>query len=351
MWDLTLRNLVFRRRQFAVAIAGTALVFAITLLVSGMSAGFSAEAAHALAGLGGEGWVVPANTPGPFGSLTPVPEAVAATIAAQPGVKVADPVVAVPEYILHNGRFVIVNLIGHRIGGLGEPAPAAGRRVATDGEIVVDRVSGFHLGDQLAVGARKFTVVGVTDGRTMYAGQATGYVSLADAQAVAFGGRQLVSAVVLVGVPASVPPGMVYMTHAQVQASLLRPMAAARSSIDNTRNMLWIVAVAIVAGVMYVAALERIRDFAVLKAVGARSRSLVIELMAEAVIVSVVAATISIFLARLLKPAMKGMPVAFTTSAEIATISVAVIVGALASISGVRRALRTDPALAFGGGA
>jgi putative ABC transport system permease protein len=351
MWDLLVRNLLFRRRQFLVAIAGTSLVFAMALLVSGMSSGFSAEASRTLRGIGGDGWVVPAGTPGPFGSLTPVPQAAAAEVGAEPGVTRADPIVAVPEYVSNNGKFVIVTMIGHRIGGLGEPRPSAGRRAAAGGEVVVDRVAGFRLGDALAVGGHRFTVVGLTDNYTMNAGQATAYLPLADAQAVAFGGRDLISGVVLQGVPGHLPVGLAYMTRAQVLASMLRPMANARKSIANTRLMLWLVAIAIVAGVMYVAALERIRDFAVLKAVGARSRTLVAQLVAEAVIVAVLAATIAILLSRLLTGAMKGMPIAFTSTAQVATVVAAVVVGVVASVSGVRRALRTDPALAFGAGA
>jgi putative ABC transport system permease protein len=349
MWDLTLLNLVHRRRQFLVAIAGTALVFAMALLVGGMSAGFNAEVSRTLDGIGGDGWVVPANTPGPFGSLTPFPATVATDVAARPGVKVADPIIVIPEYIARGKSFQIVNMIGHRIGGLGEGPPVAGRRATAPGEVVIDKAAKLSLGKSIVVGGHPLTVVGLTEGRTYNAGTPTAYISLADAQAIAFAGRPLISGVVVEGVPASVPPGQAYLTRTQIKASMLRPLANAEASINNTRIMLWIVAVAIVAGVMYVAALERIRDFAVFKAVGARSRSLVRELVAEAVIVALLAAGASVGLARLLKPAMKGMPVEFTSVSQLSTVAVAVAVGVLASLSGVRRALRTDPALAFGG--
>jgi putative ABC transport system permease protein len=351
MWDLTLRNLSFRRRQFLVAVAGTALVFAMAILVGGMSAGFSAEAARTLNGIGGNGWVVPAGTPGPFDSLTPFADTVVADVSARPGVHLADPIIVVPEYVLRKGHFVIINVIGHRIGGLGEAPPVAGRRAAGPGEVVMDKATGFRLGESLSVAGHHLTVVGLSSGRTFNAGQGTAYVSLADAQAILFAGRPLVTGIIVQGVPAGVPAGMVYLSRASVQSAMLRPLINAEKSINNTRIMLWIVAVAIVAGVMYVAALERIRDFAVLKAVGAQSRSLVMGLVAEAVIVALFSAAAAVLLARLLRPTMKGMPIQFTTTAQVSTVIVAVAVGVLASISGVRRALRTDPALAFGGGA
>jgi putative ABC transport system permease protein len=328
---------------------GTALVFAMTLLVTGMSAGFHAEADHTLAGLGGTGFVVPTGSPGPFGSLIPEPEATAAAVHAIPGVRRASAMVIVPEWVTRNGRFVLVNMIGHQLGALGEPTPDAGRRESGPGEVVVDRASGFRIGEVMGLAGRTFRVVGTTTGRTYTAGVATAYLSVADAQAVAFAGRALISAVLVDGVPATIPAGQLYLTRSQVAATMLRPLVNAEKSIANTRTMLWIVAVAILAGVMYVAALERVRDFAVLKAVGARSRSLVSGLMAEAVILALLAAALSVGLSRLLRPTMKGMPLSLTATAAVASLVVAVVVGVAASLSGVRRALRTDPALAFGG--
>ena len=44
MWTITLRDLEFRRRQFAIAVVGAGLAFALTLVLAGMSAGFRHEA-------------------------------------------------------------------------------------------------------------------------------------------------------------------------------------------------------------------------------------------------------------------------------------------------------------------
>ena len=62
------------------------------------------------------------------------------------------------------------------------------------------------------------------------------------------------------------------------------------SSIDNTRSLMWFMAAAIVASMLYVAALERKRDFAVLKALGSSSRTLFLSLVLEAVVVTLLAA-------------------------------------------------------------
>ena len=114
------------------------------------------------------------------------------------------------------------------------------------------------------------------------------------------------------------------------------------------RLLLWLVAAIIVGAVMYMSALERVRDFAVLKAVGASSRVLVTSLAIEAVIACLVSAALAIGVARLLRPIIP-LPVSYSGSAYAVLPVVAVIVGVLSSLSGVRRAVNTDPAAAFAG--
>ena len=65
---------------------------------------------------------------------------------------------------------------------------------------------------------------------------------------------------------------------------------------------MWVVAAAIVAFMLYVAALDRRRDFAVLKALGASSAALFMSLAIEAVVVTLLAAVLAEVLASLLKP-------------------------------------------------
>jgi putative ABC transport system permease protein len=49
VWIITVRDLQYRARQFAIAVAGAALVFAVTLILTGMSAGFRHEPARSSA--------------------------------------------------------------------------------------------------------------------------------------------------------------------------------------------------------------------------------------------------------------------------------------------------------------
>ena len=69
---------------------------------------------------------------------------------------------------------------------------------------------------------------------------------------------------------------------------------------------MWFVAAAIVASMLYVAALERKRDFAVLKALGSSSRAaLPAAWSLEAVVVTLLAAALAEILASLLTPTLR----------------------------------------------
>jgi putative ABC transport system permease protein len=90
------------------------------------------------------------------------------------------------------------------------------------------------------------------------------------------------------------------------------------------------------------------RDFAVFKAIGVPTRSVMAGLALQAVIVALLAAGFGVILAQLLSP-LFPMTVVVPLRAYVALPMVAVAIGLLASIAGLRRAVAVDPALAFGG--
>ncbi len=65
MWTITIRDLLYRWRQFGIALVGAALVFALTLILTGMSAGFRAEAGRTVASIGADAWIVPTGSERP----------------------------------------------------------------------------------------------------------------------------------------------------------------------------------------------------------------------------------------------------------------------------------------------
>ena len=74
MLRVTLRDLQWRRRRFVIAIVGTSLVFAMTLVLTGLSNGFRVEANNTVDALGFDAYVVKSGPAGPFIGSSPFPE-------------------------------------------------------------------------------------------------------------------------------------------------------------------------------------------------------------------------------------------------------------------------------------
>jgi putative ABC transport system permease protein len=108
------------------------------------------------------------------------------------------------------------------------------------------------------------------------------------------------------------------------------------------------VVVLIVGSVVYLSALERLRDFAVFKAIGVPTRSILMGLALQALVIALLAAAVGVVLAQLLAP-LFPMIVVVPPGAYMALPVIAVVIGLLASVAGLRRAVVVDPALAFGG--
>lgn len=346
MLTITLRDLQYRRRQFAVAVVGASLVFALTLVLTGISAGFRFEARETVGAIDADAWIVTRGVRGPFSSATSMPEDVGRGWS---GVRRAEPLVKFGEVArLPDGTQRNINVIGHRIGPPGDPEWDARGEVTGRGCAVVDERLGVHAGDAIMIGSKRLCIGGVTRNRTYLAGVPIVFVPLPDAQEIAFEGRRLASTIVTRGVPTHVPRAFQVVSNAQVRDDLLRPLDGAKTAIDTVRALMWLVAVAIIGAVVYLSALERLRDFAVLKAVGGSSRSLALSLAIEAVLASVMAALLGIAAAQLLKP-LFPMPVVIEGRAYAGLVAIAIAVGVFASLAALRRALKVDPALAFAG--
>jgi putative ABC transport system permease protein len=350
MWTITLRDLQHRGRQFGIAVAGAAVVFALTVLLTGISAGFRTEARDTVAAIGADAWIVPRGVTGPFTSQTGMPLSAEARVRALPGVREAHQFVRF-SYVARtaDGDHKTVNVIGHDIGALGDPVwGVAAARPVPSGRAVVDERLGVGRGAMLRVADRSFEVVDVVSHRTELGGVPTVYVAADDARALAFAGRRLINAVIVRGTPRGLPATMTARTNAEVRADMLVPLEGATTVIDTLRLLMWVVAAMIIGAVTYLSALERVRDFAVLKAVGGSSQSLALGLAAQALIASVLAAALGIVIAVILRP-LFPVPVTLSPGALVALPAIAAVVGVLSSFAALRRALRVDPALAFSG--
>lgn len=217
---------------------------------------------------------------------------------------------------------------------------------------------GKRPGDTIALGALTLEVVGVIDDLTLFGGQGTVFLPLADAQVLVADGQDVASFFVGPATEARSSSSSVSSSSAVLAVfdrstakdDLMRPLEGATGSIAFIEILLWIVAACIIGSVVFLSALERTRDFAVFKATGASTVSIGVGLVAQAVVIAVFASVVAVLLSMVLAPAFP-MPVEIPTSAMLLLPILAVLAGVLSSLIGLRRAVSVPPALAFGAAA
>jgi putative ABC transport system permease protein len=350
MIKIALRDLQWRSRRIAIAIVGSALVLALALVMSGLSAGFDNESSRTVGLARATMWVIDSGGTGPFLQPTPLRADTVRLIVDQVGPAHASPLLFGRQSVRRNSGSVIgehqhVNLVGAEPGRLGSPLVKSGSALTKNGEVVVDRSLEVSIGDDIKLGSRSFHVVGFVSGARLLAGVPNVYVTLADAQRMMFGGQALATTVVadrLIQPPA----GTKALSNTDAKTDGLRPVVNAQKTIAMVRSLLWLVAALIVGSVMYLGVLERTKDVAVLKGMGAKSASLAGSMMLQAAALGALAAVIGAALALLIAPA-------FPLSSEIPTSSllllplVAMAIAAVASLGAARRLFSVQPALAF----
>lgn len=340
-----LRDLQWRRRRFAVTVVGTAVVFALTVVLAGLASTFDLEAEETVDLVAADAWAVDADAAGPFIGAKPIPEAVAVEVAALDGVEQAAPL-AFGRLTLADG--LDLNLFGVTPGRVGAPTDVDGRPLAADGEVVASTEVGVDVGDTLTLGDAEFEVVGTVTDSTALSGIPNVFTTVADAQALVYAGQPIVTAVAIRGTPRGDVEGLSVLGPAAALDDLLRPLEDAGGAITFLSILLWFVAALIVGSVIYLSAIERTRDFAVFKATGTSTAAIAGGLIAQAVVLTLVAAAVAAGLAAVLAP-LFPLRVIISPGTYILLPVVAIGIGVLASLAGLRRVTTIDPALAFGG--
>jgi putative ABC transport system permease protein len=348
MLSAALRDMQWRRRRLVIAIVSTGLVFAMTLVLTGLANGFRVEAQRTVESMGVDAFVVRAGAAGPFLGATPFAQVDLARVAAAPGVVAAAPLATAASTIREGTSTRNATAFGAPEHGPGMPRVSEGQAPSTQDEVAVSSTLGRHLGEDLQVGAHTLRIVGIVPNSTALAKMPNIFLTTQGLQQLAYNGQPMITSIGIIGSPRQLPSGYQSVDSAVGVNDLLRPLKVAVASITIVAYLLWIVAVLIVGSLVYLSALERLRDFAVFKAIGVPTRSILAGLTLQAVVVALFAAVVGVVLAQLLAP-LFPMNVVVPMRAYLALPVIAVLIGLLASVAGLRRAIAVDPALAFGG--
>jgi predicted acylesterase/phospholipase RssA/CRP-like cAMP-binding protein len=341
---LTLRDLQLRATRFGAVIVGTSVVLTLLFLMTGLTEQFHREPRDTVHALGAEAWLLRDGASGAFTSAATMPADTADDVE---GVTAA-PVVVGRHSLTEGAEHTDVVIIGFGDGSLGAPDLTDGRLPSSADEVVIDRSSGVGVGEEILIGDARYTVTGRTEHTTMFAGMPLIFMPLDAAQSLLYRGQDLATAVLLDAMPPSTPSGFVALEADEIAEDATRPLERSISSVNLIRILLWFVAAMIIGTMTYLSALERLRDMAVLKAIGASTRQLAASIALQGALVALSAAVIASFMQLVTVPIFP-LEVSVPPRALIQVPAIAVAVALLASVAGLRKAVRIDPALAFAG--
>lgn len=396
--DLAIKDVQRHLGKFIATILGVGLLFAIVLIMNGIFAGNVADGVWLIENTDTDLWVVERDRGGPFNEQSRLPEDAYKSVAATPGVAHASPFITYGVQREVRGKEQQYTIIGYDVfGGLGGPGRIVeGRRIGrAHYELVADKKLGLALGERLRLGVHEYTVVGLTKGGVDSGGNPLVYLSLPDAQEVLYQqdnraleaaraasvqrleaagntpeqARRLLPLVsassdtinaVLVRLRPGADPAEVaghirdwhyfnVYTGAEERALMLAGRLKKMSAILGLfRALLVAVSIIIIALLIYVLTMEKIRAIATLKLMGATNWVIVRLILEQSLVLTVAAFGFAYLLVTLTYEHFPRTLVLLPQETLI-TFAVVFVGGLLASLLGIVQALRTPPSLALGG--
>ena len=397
MINLAVRDILHGWGKFAFTGIGLGLLIGVTLSMAGIYRGMVEDATVLIEGSGADLWVVQQGTLGPYAEPSSLRDDVDRSIAGLPGVAQTGNVAYLTMQASHAGVESRVMLVGFQPGKPGEPAfLVAGRPVTRDHyEAVADEKAGFRVGDRVRIRRHEYEVVGLTRRMVSASGDPMVFVPLKDAQEVQFlkdndalvnerartaanpafnrpGVPGLLEAVqasqaqsrqvntVLVRVAEGADPGEVAgeirrwkrlqaYTKAQMEEILVAKLIATSArQIGMFLVILSVVSAAIVAFIIYTLTVNKVREIAVLKLIGATNATIGGMILQQALGLGVIGFVVGRIVAGLWAPVFPKYVLLIPGDA-LRGFALVMTICALASVVAIRAALRVDPAEAIGG--
>ena len=395
MISLAYRDISNSFGRYLLTGIGLGLLIGVTLTMAGVFRGMVDDGKALLRSADADIWVVQQNTLGPFAEPSSLPDDIYRGILAIDGVRQAINVAYLTLEVSYEGNSVRVMLEGidaqHNRLNL-----TAGRPVMRSHyEVVADERSGFKIGDRIPIHRHDYEVVGLTSGMRSPSGDPILFLPLKDAQEIQFlkdndavfrdraqleenallnppGNPALLNAVeqslfsnhrvntVLVQLAPGANPRLVaddidkwlqrtaYPRDEMEEILIGQLIAMASKQIGLFLVILTIVSAAIVALTIYSMTQTKLKEIAVLKLIGTRnaliSRMILLEAVGLGLIGFLTGKLAVTYWAPLFPKHIVLLP-EDTFRALLITMFICV----LASIAGIRAALRIPPGSAIGG--
>ena len=396
MINLASRDILHGWGKFVFTGLGLGLLIGVTLTMAGVYRGMVDDAQVLIENTGADLWIVQQDTLGPYAEPSSVRDDVARDLLGLPGVQEAGNVTYLTMQVRHNRKDIRVMLVGYETGKPGEPAYlVAGRPVAQPHyEALADIKTGFALGNKVNIRRHEYTVVGLTRRMVSSSGDPMLFIPLKDAQEVQFlkdndalinerartaanpafnrpgvpglleavqasqTSSRFVNAVLVRTVPGmeeEVAGQIVRWKHLQAYTKsqmdeilVARLIATSSKQIFMFLVILAIVSAAIVAFIIYTMTLNKVREIAVLKLIGATNRTISGMILQQALGLGLIGFMVGKLSATLWAPLFPKYVLLLPGDA-VKGFFLVMVMCAVASVFAIRAALRIDPATAIGG--
>jgi putative ABC transport system permease protein len=400
MINLAGRDILHSAGKFVLTGVGLGLLIGVTLTMAGVYRGMVDDARALLTNSGADLWVVQKNTQGPYAESSSLHDDAVRSVLGLPGVAQAANVTYFTMQVhgVHDaGAEVRAMVVGFEPGGPGEPGYlVAGRHITRSHyEAIVDRRTGFGVGDRIRIRRHEYTVVGVTQRMVSSGGDPMVFIPLKDAQEAQFlkdneailndrartaanpalnrpGVPGLLDAVQAAqaanryvnAVLVQVEPGrsaeevaqpirrwkyLEAYTRPQMEEILVAKLIATSArQIGMFLVILAVVSAAIVAFIIYTMTIGKIREIAVLKLIGTRNRTIAAMIVQQALGLGVIGFVVGKISATLWAPVFPKY-VLLESADAVRGFAAVMLICLLASTLAIRAALKVDPAVAIGG--
>ena len=376
--NLAIRDIRHGLFRFVLTCFGLGLLMTVVLAMIGIYNGLVADALAVVKAPAADVWVVEAGTQGPFAEASSIPADTRDAVARMPGVAEAGAITFQTIEAAHAGRTLRLYVIGFEPGRPGGPQRIAeGRGFGSSHfELIADRKTGLVIGDRIRLGRDRFTVVGLVENAMNSGGDPAVYVTLADAIALqtaldpaaarvqaarGAGGARLPTVAAVIAV---LEPGadVALLTATVRQWKHLSALSQAEqenlllaSVVDRARRQIGLflaillsVSAVVIALIIYTMTMEKLKQIATLKLIGAPDRTIIGLIVQQSLILGTAGWGIGLVLILLVKDVFPRRVVLEPFNVAVLA-GIIVVVCLAASGLGVRAALKVDPATALGG--
>jgi putative ABC transport system permease protein len=397
--NLAIRDIRHNAGRFVFTTLGIGLLLMVVLGMSGIYRGLIHEATLLVNRIGADLWLVQGGTRGPFAEVSRIPSTLEDRARAVPGVASARRFISHTIQREHDGkplRIVVQGLAWPEDGGSWIPLISGHTLEQAHYQMIADQSLDLKLGERISLGEDLYEVVGITQGLVGSSGDGLAFFTISDAQRIQFhqpgealrlerAARRTRVEAVDVGrqqpllldraegqsnaIPALAPPQIgavlvsltaganeqqvrqtfatwpditIYSTSEQKDLLLSGMVYKAKRQLGLFRVLLIVISTIIIALIIYTLTLDKLRDIALLKLIGARNRVIGGLILQQSLLMGGFGYALAWWIGQFAFPRFPRLVV--IENADLISLGfIVIVISTLASMLGIWKAMRVEP--------